>query len=84
MIDIGFGFLLDLDFKKLTGRFSDIGLIEFINQLLTQNYKSRQRRTRAELTDFNSMDFTENDYDLSEHYEKFFRKSSSFAFETSF
>jgi hypothetical protein len=68
--------------QKLTGRFSDTGLIEFINQLLTQNYRWQRCRTREQLTDFNSMDFTENDYDLSEHYEKFFRKSSSFAFES--
>ena len=59
MIDIGFGFLLDLDFKKLTGRFSERGRREGSNQRRTQNYKSRQRRTRAELTDFNGMDFTE-------------------------
>jgi hypothetical protein len=84
LIDIGLVFFWTWILQKLTGRFSDTGLIEFINQLLIQNYHWRQCRTREQLTDFNSMDFTENDYDLSEHYEKLSRKSSSLAFKTSF
>ncbi|MGZ3881349.1 MAG: hypothetical protein ACXVBJ_12920 [Flavisolibacter sp.] len=70
MIDIGLVFLSELDFKKLTGRFSDIGTIESINQLLVQNYTRNLSRTRAQLTDFVDMDFTENDIKSSEQYEK--------------
>jgi hypothetical protein len=64
LIDIGLVFFWTWILQKLTGRFSDTGLIEFINQLLIQNYVSKKPGTRAVLADFQVMDFTERVVDF--------------------
>jgi len=61
LTDIGFSSRIGYGFnKKLTGRLSDIGWIDLdINQLLLQNYTATMPCTRAVLTVFATMDFTQ-------------------------